>query len=70
MKFILEYKSFYKIGDIVLMEYWYSDLIVPVKIVEVVSKTKFKVSHNIKESQLKNAPDEVIKNSDIIDYFR
>ena len=34
MKFLNEYKSFYKEGDIVLIEYWYNDMITPVKILE------------------------------------
>lgn len=70
MKFILEYKSFYKEGDIVLIEYWYNDMITPVKVLEKVSKVSYKVSHNIPNSKIKNAPDEVIKISDIIDLAR
>jgi len=67
MQFLLEYKSFYKEGDIVLIEYWYNDMIVPVKIIEKVSKTKYKVSYDVEGSAIKNAPDEIIKSSDIID---
>ena len=70
MKFILEFKSFYKVGDIVLIEYWYDDIITKVKIVEQLSPRSFKVTHNIPESEIKNAPDEVIKTSDIIDIAR
>ena len=70
MKFILEYKSFYNEGDIVLIEYWYNDMITPCKIIEKVSKKSFKVSHNIPQSKIKNAPDEIIKTSDIIDIAR
>jgi hypothetical protein len=70
MKFILEFKSFYNVGDIVLIEYWYNDMIVPVKIIEKLSKTKYKVSHNITQSEIKNAPDETIKSSDIIDKLK
>ena len=70
MKFILEFKSFYNVGDIVLIEYWYNDMIVPVKIIEKLSKTKYKVSHNISQSEIKNAPDETIKSSDIIDKLK
>jgi hypothetical protein len=70
MKFILEFKSFYNVGDIVLLEYWYNDMIVPVKIIEKLSKTKYKVSHNISQSEIKNAPDETIKSSDIIDKLK
>jgi hypothetical protein len=67
MQFLLEYKSFYKEGDIVLIEYWYNDMLVHVKIIEKVSKTKYKVSYNVEGSPIKNAPDEIIKSSDIID---
>lgn len=70
MKYIVEYKSFYNEGDIVLIEYWYNDMIVPVKIIEKVSKKSFKITHNIPQSEIKNAPDEIIKTSDIIDKFR
>jgi hypothetical protein len=70
MKFLLEYKSFYKEGDIVLIEYWYNNIITPVKIIEKISKVSFKVIHNIDESQIRNAPDEIIKSSNIIDHFR
>jgi hypothetical protein len=45
-------------------------MIVPVKIIEKVSKKSFKISHNIPQSEIKNAPDEIIKTSDIIDKFR
>lgn len=67
MRFLLEYKSFYKEGDIVIMEYWYNDMLTPVKIIEKISKSRFKVSHDVEGSAIKNAPDEVIKISDILD---
>jgi hypothetical protein len=70
MKFLLEFNSFYNEGDIVLIEYWYNDMITPVKIVEKVSKLSYKVSHNVPNSQIQNAPDEIIKKSDIIDKAR
>jgi len=70
MKFLLEFNSFYNIGDIVLIEYWYHDILVPVKVVEKISKNKLKVSHNIPESKIPNAPDEIIKTSDILDKYR
>ena len=69
MKFILEYKSYYKVGDIILIEYWYNDMISPVKIIEQ-DKRRYKVTHNIPESKIFNAPDEFIKSSDIIDIYR
>lgn len=70
MEFLLEFKSFYQEGDIVLIEYWGNDMITPVKIIKKLSKTKYKVSHNINQSEIKNAPDEVIKSSDIIDKLK
>jgi hypothetical protein len=70
MKFILEFKSFYNIDDTVLIEYWYNDMITPVKIIEKVSKSSFKVTHNVPQSKIQNAPDEIIKSSDIIDKLR
>ena len=70
MKFLLEFKSFYNVGDVVLVEYWYNDMVTPVKIVEKVSKVSYKVSHNVTNSKIFNAPDEIIKSSDIIDFSR
>lgn len=70
MKFLLEFKSFYNVGDTVLVEYWYNDMVTPVKIVEKLSKVSYKVSHNVPNSKIFNAPDEIIKSSDIIDFSR
>jgi hypothetical protein len=70
MKFLLEFNSFYKEGDIVLVEYWYNDIVTPVKILEKISKVSYKVSHNVPNSEIFNAPDEIIKSSDIIDFNR
>lgn len=69
MKFLLEFKSYYQVGDVVLIEYWYRDMITPVKIVEK-NKRSYKVTHNIPESKIFNAPDEIIKSSDIIDNYK
>jgi hypothetical protein len=69
MNFLLEFKNYYKENDIVLIEYWYDSRIVPVKIIEKQGR-KYKVTHNIPESEIFNAPDEIIKSSDIIDYYR
>ena len=65
MNFLFEFKNYYKEGDIVLIEYWFNDMITPVKIVEKL-KRSYKVTHNISQSEIFNAPDEVIKSSDII----
>ena len=67
MKFILEYKAFYKEDDIILVEYWYNDMITPVRVIEKVSKSRFKVSHDVEGSAIRNAPDEIIKTSEILD---
>jgi len=69
MEFILEFKNFFKEGDKVLIEYWYNDMITPVLIKEKKGR-KYLISHNIPESKIQNAPDELIKSSDIIDHFR
>jgi hypothetical protein len=69
MKFILEYKLFFQEGDTVQIEYWYNNMVTPVKILEKRGR-KYLVSHNITESKIKNAPDELIKKSDIISIFR
>jgi hypothetical protein len=46
MKFILEFKSFYDVGDTIIIEYWYNDMLTPVKIVEKISKMSFKVTRH------------------------
>jgi hypothetical protein len=65
MEYLLEFKSYYKEGDIVLIEYWYNKMITPVKI-KAKQGRKFLVSHNISESKIQNAPDELLKPSQII----
>jgi len=86
MKFILEYNSYkkpaYRVGDVVLVEYWYLDEpscppmlqrefpYTPVRIVEKLSKMSFRVSHDAPGSKIKNAPDETVKAADIIDFAR
>ncbi len=69
MEYILEFNKYYSEGDIILLEYWYNDMITPVKIVEKIGK-KYKVSHDCPDSKIQNAPDETIKSSDIIDHYR
>ncbi len=65
MQFLLERSKFYKIGDKVYIEYWYNDMIVPV-IIKNIKGNKYLVSHNIKESKIFNAPDELIRSIKII----
>jgi hypothetical protein len=69
MKFILEYKTFYSVEDIVLIQYWYNGLVTPVKILEK-QGNRFLVSHDISESKIRNAPTELLKNSEIISIYR
>ena len=68
MNYLFEFKNYYKEGDLVLVEYWYNDMITPVKILEKVGR-RYKVTHNISQSQIFNAPDEIINASDIIDHY-
>ena len=71
MKYLVERKNFkkYEIGDKVLIEYWYSGMITCVSIIDK-KGSKFHISHNVSESQIKNAPDEWIRPADIIDIKR
>lgn len=69
MNFILEFKSFYKPGDLVLIKYWYNRMVTPVRIIEK-KGNKFLVSHDVESSKIRNAPDELIKNSEIISPYR
>jgi len=66
MIYLTEFNSFYKINDIVLIEYWYNHMITPVRIIEK-KGNKFLVSHNVPNSEIKNAPDELLSKSNIID---
>jgi len=58
----------YKKDDIVLIEYWYNGMVTPVRILELIG-TKYKISHNIEESDIFNAPDEIIFKKDIITFY-
>jgi hypothetical protein len=69
MKYLLESKYHYKVGDLVIIEYWYNNMLTVCKIVDVIGR-KYKVSHNLPESEIKGAPDEMVKSSDIIDMKR
>ena len=65
MKFLIEKSKYYKVDDVIYIEYWYNKMITEVKIDEIIGK-KYKVSHNTKDSKIQNAPDEMIKSSNII----
>lgn len=64
--FILEKRNFYKKGDLILIEYWYNDMITVCRIVDIIGR-KYKVSHDVEGSVIRNAPDETIKTSEILD---
>ena len=69
MKYIIEKKDYYKIGDIIILEYWYNDMLTVCKIIDIIGR-KYLISHNIPNSKISNAPDEMVKSSDIIDINR
>lgn len=69
MRYIIERKDHYKIGDMIILEYWYNDMLTVCKIVDIIGK-KYLISHNVPNSKIPNAPDEIIKSSDIIDFSR
>jgi hypothetical protein len=69
MRYIIERKDHYKIGDMIILEYWYNDMLTVCKIVDIIGK-KYLISHNVSNSKIPNAPDEIIKSSDIIDFSR
>lgn len=69
MIYLFEFNSFYQINDIVLIHYWYNNMITPVKIVDRKGK-KFIITHNIEFSKIKNAPNESIYKKDILDKFK
>lgn len=67
MKYLYEYNSFQvQEGDIVLIHYWWDNRLTPVKVLEKIGR-KYKISHNIEQSEIKNAPDEIVTSSQIID---
>lgn len=66
MNFIFEFKEFYKEGDIILIKYWYDEILTPVVILEKVGR-KYKVSHRVPGSEIFNAPNEIISLKDIVD---
>ena len=68
--YINENYSDYKIGDIVLIRYWLTGDISPVKIIEQKTKNYFIVSHKVEYSQLFNAPNHGIKKSEILGMYQ
>jgi len=67
--FIIEMSNFYKKGDLIIIEYWYNGMLTVCKIEDIIGR-RYKISHNVESSKIKNAPDEVISTTDIIDRFK
>lgn len=59
----------FKEDDIVLIEYWYNDLLLPVKIIKKDGR-KYHISFDIAENSLQKAPEQIIKKEDIVDHYR
>jgi len=68
--FIKESSDNYTIGDIVLIRYWLTGDITPVKIIEEKTKNYFIVSHKVEYSELFNAPNHGIKKSEILGLYK
>jgi hypothetical protein len=60
----------YSIGDVVLIRYYLTGDITPVKIIDKKSKNYFIVSHRVKDGHLYNAPDHGIKSNSIIGLYK
>ena len=67
--FILENYQSYKVGDTVMIRYWLSGDVTPVRIVENPTNNYFIVSHKVEDSHFRNAPDQGIKVSEIMGYY-
>ena len=60
----------YMVGDIVMIRYWLTGDISPVKITEKITQNNFIVSFKVENSELFNAPDQEIKKSQIIGLYK
>ena len=58
----------YSPNDVILVEYWYNHTLTPVKVLEKKGH-KYLVTHNISDSQIKNAPNELIHKDKVIDFY-
>ena len=60
----------YAVGDIVLIRYWETGDLTPVKITKILSKNSYYITHNIEGSLFRNAPDTTVKSTNIIGMYR
>lgn len=65
-QFVNETNNDYSVGDIVMIRYWLTGDVTPVKIIEKITKNNFIVSHKVENSSLFNAPNQQIKKTQII----
>lgn len=79
MSNILNYNNFlnerkmendYMVGDIVMIRYYLTGDLCPVKIIAKKTKNYFIVSHKVKDSFLYNAPDHGVKGNEIIGRYK
>jgi hypothetical protein len=80
MKNILDFSNFinekynkdleFSVGDIVLIRYWLTGDIVPVKIIEKKTHSYFIVSHKVEGSNLVNVKDHGIKKNSILGMYK
>lgn len=61
-------KRLFSEGDVVLIEYWFKNIITPVRILKREGR-KYQISHDIKETEIPNAPNQWIKKPQIIDFY-
>lgn len=53
-------------GDVVLINYWENDEIIPVKILKAFGRNKYSISYDVNDSVLSGSPDGIIDRNDII----
>jgi len=65
-----EVGNVYTTGDVVMIRYWQTGDMTPVKIIKVNSKNSYTVDFNIEGSLFRNAPEATIKSTDIVAMYR
>ncbi len=70
-EFIQESKvNSYGVGDIVMIRYWATGDVTPVKLIDKITQNNYIGSHKVQNSSLFGAPDEEVKVSDIIGLYQ
>jgi hypothetical protein len=60
----------YAVGDVVMIRYWQTGDLTPVKIIKIKSKNSYVVDFSIEGSLFRNAPETSIKSTDIVGMYR